>query len=50
MAKKDKKEKLEEVIEEVEKEEGVKVEIVIEDEVKSVNSASNAFTPPRKRF
>ena len=49
MAKKVKKEKLEEVIEEV-KEEGVKVEIVTEDEVESVNPASNAFTPPRKRF
>ena len=49
MAKKDKKEKLEEIIEEVE-EEGVEVEIVTEEESKGVNSASNAFTPPRKRF
>ena len=44
MAKKDKKEKLEEIIEEV-KEEGVEVEIV----TAVANETKNAFAPPRKR-
>ena len=44
MTKKDKKEKLEEIIEEV-KEEGVEVEIV----TPVTNETKNAFAPPRKR-